>query len=186
MTCNAQDIKDRLQKPIVFIGMMGTGKTHVGRMLAEKLDLPFQDSDLLIEKKAGAGIPEIFERDGEAKFRSVEASTILELLEQGPQVISTGGGAPANPETLKAIKTGAVSIWIHSSIPDILSRIKSNTNRPLLNQGDPETILKDLLQKRLEFYKQADLHIENPEGETKKTMEEIMVSLQNLLNKREK
>ncbi len=144
-------------KPLVLIGMMGTGKSTLGRALAGNLNLDFVDSDKVIEEKADLTIAEIFDQYGEEKFRSAESRTILELLGQGTKVIATGGGAVMNPSTLDAIKKSAVSIWLQGDVDVLFDRVSKNKDRPLLQTDDPKKTLSDLLKQRQPYYEQADL-----------------------------
>src|SRR5690606_37237126 len=109
-------IKPRLGHPLVLAGLVGGGKSHVGRLLTAALNLDFIDSDAVVEGKAGCAIPEIFERDGEGRFRTAEAATIAECLERGPLVLSTGGGALMNAQTLELVKSRAIGVWIQAGM----------------------------------------------------------------------
>lgn len=141
--------------PIVLVGMMGTGKTHFGRLLAQALRLEYHDTDSLVEAKAGCSIAEIFERWGEDNFRSVEAKTIQDILQQGPSVISTGGGAIMNVDTAEAIFNGSLSIWVDAPIDIILERVSKNRNRPLLACENPQDVLQELMKLREPVYRRA-------------------------------
>lgn len=167
-------LKSRLDRPIVLIGMMGSGKTHIGQALAGLLDLEFIDSDSVIEAKAGCSIADIFARDGEARFRAVESATVQDLLQRGPCVISTGGGAVTNPQTLNFIVGKSVSIWVQASLEDMLARVLKNQNRPLLKSPDPKAVLTDLLNQRKDLYARASIHVANRNGESHKTVEDII------------
>lgn len=152
-------IKAHLQKPVVLIGMMGSGKSRLGRVLAEKLSLPFFDSDHVIEAKAGRTVQEIFTKDGEPKFREAEKRTILELLKNEACVIATGGGAVTNPEVLTALKENAVLIWLQAEIPELMARLKNVESRPLLKGDNPEAVLTNLMEKRAGLYAQAHITV---------------------------
>lgn len=176
-------IKQNLDRPVILIGIMGCGKSHLGRLLAERLETGFVDSDAVIEAKAGCTITEIFERDGEAKFRDVEARTIAELIGQGPQVISTGGGAPCNPQTLALIREKSIAVWIQADMEDIWARVQKNENRPLLTRSDnPRQVLQTRLNERRPFYEQAHIHVHNAEGHINEALEEILHGLDKSLN----
>ncbi len=153
-----QKLRQAVNRPLVLVGMMGAGKTHVGRLLAAALDLPFHDMDGLIEEKAGMSIPEIFGTYGEEKFRDAESNTLRELLEQGPSIVSTGGGVILRSENLQRIKNGSVMIWLDAPIEILWERLKDNKTRPLLHTADPKGTLMQLLQTRKEFYEQAHVH----------------------------
>jgi len=154
------NITNNLQKPIVLIGMMGTGKTHLGKMLAEKLGLKFYDSDHVIEDRGGLSINEIFDLYGEQRFRQSEEKTILELLNNAACVIATGGGAPMNAKIMSAIKSQSLSIWLNSDADSIYERIKQAKNRPLLKNEDPKATLKKLISERQDIYAKADVVIQ--------------------------
>ena len=158
----AQYLRTHLKKPVVLVGMMGVGKTHSGRRLAERLGLEFYDSDKIIEDKAGCSVSEIFEQFGEEKFREAERTSIMDVLSGGVCVLATGGGAVVNEETRRAIRRMAVSIWLKVPVPEILKRIGGGTSRPLLQKGDPEATLTRLLLEREPFYADADIHLECP------------------------
>jgi len=144
---------------LVFVGLMGAGKTSIGRKLAQKLDLPFADADTAIEEAAGMTIPEIFARDGEAYFRDGERRVIGRLLREGPQVLATGGGAFMNPETRAAILEGHVSIWLKAELDTLMSRVRRRGNRPLLKTDDPEATMRRLMDERYPVYAKADITV---------------------------
>jgi shikimate kinase len=145
----------------VLVGMMGAGKSSVGRKLAQRLALPFVDADTEIEAAAGMTIPEIFEVRGEADFRAGEARVIVRLLEGGPQVLATGGGAFMNADTRRLIGQKAVSIWLRAEFDVLMRRIKRRNDRPLLRTEDPEATLRALIDQRYPVYALADLTIES-------------------------
>ena len=157
-------IRAELDRPVVLIGMMGSGKSHIGRQLAAALGLEFYDTDSAIVEKAGASIAEIFERDGEAKFREAEKNTILELLAHGPCIIATGGGLPVNAQSRDAIKKKAVSVWLDADIDTLVERTAKNQNRPLLKHDNPAVVLEDLLAQRRDVYAQADITVDSSAG----------------------
>jgi shikimate kinase len=148
-------------RSIVLIGLMGAGKTAVGRRLANKLELPFIDADTEIEVAAGASINEIFAEHGEAYFRQGERKVIARLLQSGPQVLATGGGAYMNPETRAAIKARGISVWLKADVKVLLKRVGRRGNRPLLAGGDPEKVMKKLMQERYLVYAEADVTVES-------------------------
>lgn len=151
----------KLKKPICLVGLMGAGKTTVGGYLAKRLDLPFYDSDSLIEEQAGITVSEIFERDGEEFFRKVEAKTIEAKLSSGEKMIlATGGGAFINEDSRNIIKEYAESIWLYADLKNILERVEDNDSRPLLNNGNKEEILQKLIDERYPIYKQADIMVD--------------------------
>jgi shikimate kinase len=148
-------------RSIVLIGLMGAGKTAVGRRLANKLELPFIDADTEIEVAAGASISEIFAEHGEAYFRQGERKVIARLLQSGPQVLATGGGAYMNPETRAAIKARGTSVWLKADVKVLLKRVGRRVTRPLLAGGDPEKVMKKLMQERYPVYAEADVTVES-------------------------
>lgn len=178
---DTETLKSKINKPIVLVGMMGTGKSHAGKLLSQALNLPFIDSDQVIEERAGITINEIFELYGEEKFRDTERKTILELLGQGESVIATGGGALTTPEVLNGIKEQAISIWLQTDIPTLLERLAHAKNRPLLNQDDPEKILANLLNKREYLYEQANCHVQTHPSDIHQTVTNILSSLNSYL-----
>ena len=150
-------------RSIVLVGMMGAGKTSIGRRLAEKLGLPFVDADAEIETAAGKTIPEIFAEHGEAYFRDGERRVMLRLLCGSQKVLATGGGAFMNSETRLAVKQRGVSIWLKASYDVLLARVKKRGNRPMLKTDDPEATLKRLIEERYPVYAEADITVESRE-----------------------
>ena len=151
-------------KTIVLVGMMGAGKTTIGRRLAPRLGLPFFDADAEIEKAAGMSVSDLFKLHGEASFREGEARVIKRLLDGPAHVLATGGGALMNEETRKSVKARAISIWIRADIETILRRATRRGTRPLLKTGDPrETVLR-LMKERHDHYAIADIHVDSQPG----------------------
>jgi shikimate kinase len=144
---------------MVRVGLWGVGKSTTGRRLAARLRLPFVDADTEIEAAAGMTIPEIFERHGEPHFRDGEARVIARLLEGGPLVLATGGGAFMREETRRRIAAKAVSIWLKADPDVIMRRVRRRANRPLLQTADPEATVTRLLSEREPIYGSADLTI---------------------------
>lgn len=164
-------------RTIVLVGMMGAGKTSVGKRLAEALGLPFYDADVEIERAAGRSISEIFEQRGEAEFRDGERRVIARLLEKPPHVLATGGGAFCNPQTRELVARKAISVWLKAP-PEVLARRVARKNtRPLLNGKDPRRALEELLEKREAAYGQADLIIDSGEGPHQATVDAIIDAL---------
>jgi shikimate kinase len=179
---NARALLDALgARSLVLVGMMGAGKSSIGRRLANRLGLPFADADTEIEAAAGMSIPEIFARHGEPAFRSGEARVISRLLDKGPQVLATGGGAVMNEGTRDAIRTKAVSIWLKAEPDVLMRRIKRRNDRPLLKTDDPAATLKSLLAVREPTYSQADLVIESREGPHSAVVDDIVANLSRML-----
>lgn len=153
-----------LRKTIVFVGMMGAGKTAVGRTLAQKLGVTFRDSDHEIEQAANMTIAEIFERDGEPFFRRKEAQVIGRLLEGRPGVLSTGGGAFLAPQNREMISRLGVSVWLNADLNLLWDRVRHKDTRPLLRTPDPFGTLSALYQERVPIYAQADVTITSDRG----------------------
>ncbi len=140
------------QRSIVFVGLMGAGKTAIGRKVAAMLDLPFTDSDQEIEKVSRMTVPELFERYGEPEFRALEQRVIMRVLESGPRVLSTGGGAFMNVQTRDAIARQAVSVWLKADLDILMERVSKKQNRPLLRTVDPRATLGMLMDERYPVY----------------------------------
>ena len=155
----------QLHKTGVLVGMMGAGKTAVGRALAARLRVPFLDSDSEIESAANMSIPEIFARDGEAFFRSKESQVIGRLLDGHKGILSTGGGAFLAAGNRQMISDRGVSVWLRADLNVLWNRVKHKDTRPLLRTADPYATLRDLYQARVPVYEQADL-VADSDGET--------------------
>ena len=147
------------RRSIVFVGLMGAGKTAIGRKVATALGLPFTDSDHEIETVSRMTIPDLFERYGEAEFRALEQRVILRVLEGGPQVLSTGGGAFVNAQTREAIAGRGVSVWLKADIDVLMERVSKKQNRPLLRTADPRAVLEKLMADRYPIYAEAHLTV---------------------------
>jgi shikimate kinase len=175
----AHAIRDRLgSRPIVFVGMMGSGKSAIGRMVADELKLRFVDSDAEIVAAAGMSIPEIFARFGEEHFRSGEKRVVHRLLAEGPLVLSLGGGAFMPPETRQEISAKAVSVWLKADLELLLSRVLRRPKaRPLLQTADPKATLAELLQKREPVYGLADINVESSRLSKKETRDDVLRAL---------
>ena len=165
------------QRSIVLVGLMGCGKSAIGRRLAAKLALPFVDADEEIEKAAGKSIEDIFADHGEPYFREGERKVLSRLLRSGPQVLATGGGAFMNEETRVAIAEHGVSVWLRAELPLLVRRVAKRGNRPLLKGGDPETVLQNLMTTRYPVYAQADLTVESRDVPHEVIVVEIIDSL---------
>ena len=146
---------------IVLIGLMGAGKTAVGRRLANRLGLAFVDTDSEIELAAGQTVSEIFAEHGEPYFRQGVAKVVARLLQGDPKVLATGGGAYMDAGTRATIKANGVSIWLKAELPVLLHRVRRRDNRPLLTAGDPETVIRNLMQERYPVYAEADITVES-------------------------
>lgn len=161
-------------RSVVLVGMMGAGKSSVGRRLASRLGIPFVDADAEIEEAAQRSIAEIFEAYGEAEFRSAETRVIARLLESGPQVLATGGGAFMNVETRAAIRAKGISFWLKAELDVLLRRVKRRSDRPLLRNGDPTETLQRLMSERYPIYAEADVTIQSREVPHEKIVDEII------------
>ena len=164
-------------RSIVLIGMMGAGKSSIGRRLAIELGLPFVDADNEIEAAAGMTIPEIFNTHGEAYFRSGEARVIARLLDGGPQVLATGGGAFINPQTRALIRERGISVWLNADIDVLLRRIKRRSDRPLLRTDDPEQTLRRLVEARSPIYAEADVTVRSRDVAHEAIVGDILAAL---------
>jgi shikimate kinase len=168
-------------RSIVLVGMMGAGKTTIGRRLSARLRLPFVDADSEIEAAAGMSIPDIFETHGEPHFRDGEARVIARLLDGGPAVIATGGGAFMREETRSRIGRKAVSIWLKADADVIMKRVKRRADRPLLQTADPAATVGRLIEEREPVYQHADLTIASRDVPHEKIVDECMDALHTLL-----
>ena len=148
-------------RPIVLTGMMGAGKTVMGRRLAAHLGLDFVDSDHEIEAAAGMAISDIFARHGEPFFRDRENRVVDRLIHGGPRIVATGGGAFIHPATRAAIKSGSLSVWIRADFDVLMRRVRKRSNRPLLRTPDPEGTLKRLMAERYPVYAEADVTVDS-------------------------
>ena len=162
---------------IVLVGMMGAGKSSIGRRVSIRLGIPFVDADAEIEKAAGMSISDIFASRGEAEFRAGEARVIARLLEGGPQVLATGGGAFANPDTRAAIAAKGIAIWLKAEFDVLMKRIKRRHDRPLLKTDDPGATLRELIAERYPAYALADLTVQSREVPHDKIVDEIVSAL---------
>lgn len=159
-----------LKRTIALVGLMGAGKSSVGRRLAAKLGAPFYDADEEIELAAGMSVAEIFEHHGEAHFRDGERKVIARLIGNGPSVLATGGGAFVNDETRALLKAQAVTVWLRADLDVLVERTSRRKTRPLLLTGDPRQILGDLIEARTPHYSQAEYSVESLGGEPHEVM----------------
>jgi shikimate kinase len=165
------------KRTIALVGLMGAGKSSIGRRLANALGLPFVDADEEVEKAAGRSIPDIFEDLGEAAFRDGERRVIARLLEGPPQVLATGGGAFMNPGTRELIKQKATSVWLKADMDVLLRRVERRNDRPLLRDGDPREVLERLAGERYPTYALADITVESGEAAHQATVDAILQAL---------
>jgi shikimate kinase len=154
----------KLTRTVALVGMMGAGKSSIGRRLAARLNVPFKDADSEIESAAGCSIPQIFERFGEPAFRDGERKVISRLLAEAPHVLATGGGAFMDPATRGRLKRDAVTIWLRAPVDVLLARTARRDNRPLLKDGDPRETMQRLLAERAPIYAEADHTIDSEDG----------------------
>lgn len=174
----AASIRARLgQRSLVMVGLMGCGKSSVGRRLAARLEIPFVDADDAIELAAGKSIAEIFADHGEAHFRDGERRVIRRLLSSGPQVLATGGGAYMSEETRQAIRDAGVAIWLKAELPVLMRRVMKRDDRPLLKTPDPEAVMRELMRTRYPVYAEADVMIESREVPHEVIVSEIVETL---------
>jgi shikimate kinase len=166
-----------ITKPVVLVGMMGVGKTSIGKKLAERLHIPFVDADEEIENAAGLSISEIFERFDESYFRDGERRVIARLMQGPPRVIATGGGAFINDATRELILSEAVSVWLDADLDILVERVSRRNNRPLLIGKDPHEVLEELASVRNPFYAQANLHVRSDTSPHNVTVDNLMKAL---------
>lgn len=170
-----EDIRKKLgNHSIVLVGLMGAGKSSIGRRLAEKLDVPFVDADHEIEIAADKTIPEIFKDHGEAYFREGERRVISRLIENGAQVLSTGGGAFINEETRQGIQAHGISVWLKADLPLLMKRVMKRADRPLLQTGDPEAVMQKLMDQRYPIYATADVTVESRDVQHTQMVNEVI------------
>lgn len=186
MTIDAPSLSDseirslaaRLDRPVVLVGMMGVGKSTVGRKLAHLLGVSFFDADDEIEEAAQMSVSEIFERFGEAYFRDGERRVIARLLESAPSVLATGGGAFVQPDTRALILERGIAIWLDCDVPTLVARVTRKDTRPLLRGGDPEEIVARLKAERAAAYANAPIHVQSNAGPQSETVNRILQELQ--------
>ncbi len=176
----------KVEKTIVLIGMMGAGKTCIGRKLAERLGLPFVDADQEIAAAAGCSIPDIFALHGEAAFRDGEARVIARLLDDPVQVLATGGGAFMNEKTRAKIRERAISIWLRADIELLMRRVGRRNNRPLLQKGDPRAVLEKLMAEREPVYATADIIVDSMDGPRDAMVNKVIEALDEYLGRSER
>ncbi|WP_421762367.1 shikimate kinase [Devosia sp.] len=177
-----EDLLARLGgRPIVLVGMMGAGKTTVGRRLASRIGRHFVDSDEEVEKAAGMSIEEIFKNRGEADFRAGEAKVIARLLKEQAVVLGTGGGAFMNPETRALVKEAAVSVWIKADFELLFARVSRRSNRPLLKTANPRETLQKLIEARYPTYADADVTVVSRDVPQDQVASEVIDAILNYL-----
>ena len=185
MTIDAPSLSDgeikslaaRIDRPLVLVGMMGVGKSTTGRKLAQLLALPFADADDEIEQAAQMSVSEIFERFGEAYFRDGERRVIARLLEAGPSVLATGGGAFVQAPTRALIHVRGIAIWLDSDVATLVERVTRKDTRPLLRGGDPAEIVARLMTERASSYAEAPIKVTSRTGPQGDTVNRILQEL---------
>ena len=165
------------RRSIVLVGLMGAGKSTVGRRLAARLNLPFTDADHEIESAAGMSIPDIFALHGEPYFRDGERRVIARLLRDGPMVLATGGGAYMDPETRAGIAESGVSVWLKADFDVLMRRVRKRQNRPLLQNPDPEGTMRRLIEARHPIYALADVMLESREIPHDRVVQDALLAL---------
>ena len=170
-------------RTVVMVGMMGAGKSSIGRRLANRLGMAFADADSEIEQAANASIPEIFETHGEAYFRDGERRVIQRLLDGSQKVLATGGGAFIQPDTRAAIQAKGISIWLKADRDLLLQRVKRRSNRPLLNTGDPAEVIEKLSAERYPIYAEANIHIQSRDIAHDVVISDILAALAEYLDR---
>ncbi len=164
-------------KTVALVGLMGAGKTSIGRRLAQRLGLPFIDADAEIEAAAGQSVEEIFLRHGEAAFRDGERRVIARLLDTPAHVLATGGGAFMDPSTRALLRDRAVTVWLRADLELMLARVARRGNRPLLKGGDPRAVLETLIAERYPVYAEADITVDSVDGPPETTVERVLAAL---------
>ena len=177
----ANPVAPAVPRTVVFVGLMGAGKSAIGRRLAQRLGLPFIDADHEIEAAAGRSVEEIFETLGEQAFREGERKIVQRLLDGPTQILSTGGGAFIDPETRAKIKARGISVWLDADLELLLRRVARRNNRPLLKRGDPREVLSRLMAERNPIYAQADIRVESVDGPPEATVERVAEALRRYL-----
>lgn len=172
-----------LDRPVVLVGLMGAGKSTIGRRLAKRLGLPFIDTDEAIEDAAGCSAAEIFERYGEEEFRDGERRVVARLIDGEVRVIATGGGAFVDPRTRELLNNRAITVWLDAPIDVLASRTSRRDTRPLLKTGDPKATLERLANERRPSYAQAHIHVRSGTGAHAEVVEEIVAALEGHLAK---
>lgn len=174
----ASEMRDKLgERTIVFVGLMGAGKTAIGRQVAQILDLPFADSDHEIEAVSKMTVPELFERYGEPEFRALEQRVIERLMKGGPRIVSTGGGAFMNAQTRQVIRDHGLAVWLKADLDLLMERVSKRQNRPLLKDPDPRGVMLRLMEERYPIYAQAHLTFETRDAKREIITEETLQAI---------
>ncbi len=164
-------------RAIVFVGLMGAGKTAIGRRVAASIGLPFADSDQEIEKASRMTVADLFEAYGEAEFRSLEQRVIARLLQESPRVLSTGGGAFMNADTRAAIHRAGISVWLKADLDTLMARVMKKQTRPLLKTGNPREIMEKLMTARYPIYGEADVIVNTRDDRREIIADEVIAAI---------
>lgn len=164
-------------RTVALVGLMGAGKSAIGKRLAQRLGLPFVDADDEIERAAGCSVAEFFERFGESEFRAGERRVISRLLDGPQHVLSTGGGAYMDPDTRALMRSKATTVWLRAELDVLYDRVKRRGHRPLLKQGEPREILNRLIQQRYPVYAEADVTVDSTAQPAERTTEQVIDAL---------
>lgn len=178
------ELGKRLDRPVVLVGLMGVGKSTVGRRLAKRLGLSFVDSDAEIEGAAGYPAAEVFERYGERDFRDGERRLVARLVEGEIRVIATGGGAYVDPGTRKLLNERAITIWLDAPVDILAERTSRRDTRAQLRNGDPKAVLEKLSQERRPSYEEAHIHVKSGDGAHKDVVDAIVSALEDFVSRR--
>jgi len=170
------------QRNLVFVGLMGAGKSAIGRLVAQMLEIPFVDSDHEIERVSRMTIPELFEAYGEPEFRALEARVIKRLLKTGPRVLSTGGGAFMNDATRAMVLGNGLSVWLKADLDVLWARVSKRDSRPLLKTANPRQTLSDLLDQRYPIYANAHVTVQSRDDDKEVIAAETVIALARLDN----
>jgi shikimate kinase len=177
------DLVKRLDRPVVLVGLMGVGKSTVGRRLARRLGLPFVDSDAEIEDAAGFPAAEVFERFGERDFRDGERRLVARLVEGKIRVIATGGGAYVDPSTRSLLNERAITVWLDAPVDILAERTSRRDTRAQLRNGDPKAVLERLSEERRPSYAEAHIHVRSGDGAHKDVVEAIIAALEDYVGR---
>lgn len=172
------ELIQHLDRPIVLVGLMGVGKSTVGRRLAQRLGLPFVDSDSAIEDASGFSAAEVFERFGEEDFRDGERRLVARLIDGQVRVIATGGGVFVDPRTRDLLNTRAITVWLDAPVDILAERTSRRNTRPLLRTGDPKGTLERLAEERAPSYSSAHIHVKSGNGAHRDVVESIVKALE--------
>jgi shikimate kinase len=178
------ELGKHLDRPVVLVGLMGVGKSTVGRRLAKRLGLSFVDSDAEIEGAAGYPAAEVFERFGERDFRDGERRLVARLIEGDIRVIATGGGAYVDPSTRKLLNERAITVWLDAPVDILAERTSRRDTRAQLRNGDPKAVLEKLAEERRASYEEAHIHVRSGDGAHRDVVEAIIRALEDFVSRR--